>query len=228
MIEIATRALPAPLAERVAEALAALYSHPERALLPWYRYTIYAELIANERAGGAARAWLDILATRRVLFCWQPYARSVWPGEWTQPEYLLALAERLLRGAADRAAAAAQLDRAHALADVAGEPATSPHYCAWCVFEAGLRALESAWAVDQWRVDRAATGATGCADDAGTYAAIAVAGGSWRPSSSGRIGRWDWQTDDAQLRRAVFWEWWLRDAVAAAWDKSEDSGGAPG
>jgi hypothetical protein len=106
---------------------------------------------------------------------------------------------------------------------VAGEPATSPYYCAWCVFEAALRALDSAWSYDQSRaVLSPPEDATNCADDACTYAAIAAGGGTWRPivqtgSAAGAVGRWEWQTEDVRLRRAVFWEWWLRDAVSTAW-----------
>jgi len=212
--------MPAQLTARLAEALAALYRHPERALLSWYRYAIYTALTIGEPLrGGAARARLDILAVRRVLFCWPPDAGDLWPA----PEQLLALAEQLLVGTADRAGIGKQLNRAHALADIAGADVTSPRYCGWCVYEAALRALGSACAYDQLRAGRASASydVADCADDASTYAAIAVAGGAWHPAGArGRadaVGRWDWQTEEAQLRRAVFWEWWLREAVPAAW-----------
>lgn len=217
--------MPAPITARIAEALAALYRHPERALLPWYRYAIYAEFTpGNDVDGQAARAWLDILAVRHVLFCWQPCTQG-WPDTWLQPNQLLVLAEQLMRHATDRSHARAAVNRAQALADVAGEEPTSPHYCSWCVYEAALRALHNAWAYSQLCAGRATDGAAISTDDACTYAAIAVAGGTWQPLGAGAgtvgaRGRWDWQTQEAQLRRAVFWEWWLRDAVPAAWARA--------
>jgi hypothetical protein len=202
--------MPAQLADRLAEAHSALYRHPERALLSWYRYAIYNELTSAELVrGGAARARLDILAVRRALFCWPPGADDLQPA----PGQLLALAEQLLVGSADRAGIARQLNRAHALADIAGADISSPRYCGWCVYEAALRALGSAYAYYQLRAGPASASydVADTADDASSYAAVAVAGGAWH------LGQWDWQTEEAQLRRAVFWEWWLREAVPAAW-----------
>lgn len=211
--------MPAQLTARLAEALAALYRHPERALLSWYRYAIYTALTIGEPLrDGAMRARLDILAARRALFCWPPDAGDLRPA----PEQLLALADQLLVGTADRAGIGKQLNRAHALADIAGADVTSPRYCGWCVYEAALRALDSACAYDQLRAGHASASydIADSADDASTYAAVAVAGGAWHPAGAltrGGVGRWDWQTEDARLRRAVFWEWWLREAVPAAW-----------
>jgi hypothetical protein len=225
-VEVALVPMPPAITDRIAEAMAALYRHPERALLPWYRYAIYAALTPGQPTDRfAARAWLDIIAVRHVLFCWRPSAHG-WPAAWLQPAQLLALAERLLRNGDDRSSACTAVNRAQALADVAGEEASSPHYCSWCVYEAALRALQNAWSLSQppaSSTDGPHSSAATSIDDASTYAAIAVAGGAWRPlnSSNGATavkGRWDWQTEEAQLRRAVFWEWWLRDAVPAAWD----------
>jgi hypothetical protein len=214
--------MPGHITVRVEEALAALYRHPERALLAWYRYAIYTALAQGAPLRGyAARAWLDVIAVQHVLFCWQADRRGPWSRLWPQPAQLLALAEEVMAGRADHAALGRLLDRAQALADVAGEDATSPRYCTWCVYEAALRALNSAWLCDQLgqgAADAPPAAQTGCADDASMYAAIAVSGGSWYPTRGG-VGRWDWQTTDARLRRAVFWEWWLRDAVPAAWHK---------
>jgi hypothetical protein len=222
IVEGALVPMPVSITARIGEALAALFRHPERALLPWYRYAIYAELTPDNHVDGqAARAWLDILAVRRVLFCWQP--SQGWPDAWLQPGQLLGLAEELVQRAADRSYARTTVNRAQALADVAGEEPTSPHYCSWCVYEAALRALHNAWAYSQLCAGRTADNSAVSTDDACTYAAIAVAGGTWQPLGAGAgkfggaWGRWDWQTQEAQLRRAVFWEWWLRDAVPAAW-----------
>jgi len=217
--------LPAQLTDRLAEGLAALYRHPERTLLAWHRYAIYTALtIGDPLRGGAARIWLDILAVRHALFCWPHDSHDLWP----TPEDLLALAEQTLAAAADCASVGKQLNRAQALADIAGADITSPRYCGWCVYEGALRALGGAWAYDRLRAGRDAGAAmydpTSCADDASTYAATAVAGGEWHhagaPGRGADVGRWDWQTEDAQLRRAVFWEWWLREAVPTAWRRA--------
>jgi len=178
--------LPAHITARVEEALQALYCHSERALLPWYRYAIYMALtIGAPFQGRAARVWLIIAAARHVLFCWQVYARGPWSRDWTGPDQLLTLAEQVMQGTVDHVRISTQLNRAHALADVAGEDVTSRWHCSWCVYEAALRALSAAWLYDQLRA-RCATNTlppdeTSCADDASTYAAIAIAGGMWHP-----------------------------------------------
>jgi len=216
------------VATRLGEALSALHRHPQRTLLPWYRHAIYTALSAPALVGGLrVRAWLEIATVQHILFCWQPRA---WVTSWPQPHHLVALAEQALVGATDRAHVGAHLNRAQALADVVGEPDTSAEYCTWCVFEAALRTLHSAYQYDQWRALNVAApcsiDATGCMDDASMYAAIAVGGGTWSPgvaSAYGEgaiVGRWEWQTPEAQLRRAVFWEWWLREAIPSAWRRA--------
>jgi hypothetical protein len=136
-----------------------------------------------------------------------------WSRLCSQPAQLLTLAEEVMAGKADHATLSKQLNRAQALADVAGEEEISPRYCTWCVYEAALRTLNSAWRYDQLcrsATDISPADQTGCADDASTYAAIAIGGGRWHPISgewegaASAVGRWDWQTMEAQLRRAVF------------------------
>ena len=49
--------MPADLADRVSEALGALYRHPNQTLLAWYRYAIYDALVVDHcQASYAARA----------------------------------------------------------------------------------------------------------------------------------------------------------------------------
>jgi hypothetical protein len=220
--------LPAQLADRVSEALGALYRHPEQTLLAWYRIAIYDALLADgSRAGYAARAWIDVLSVRHVLFCWQPYARTRWPTAWLQPHDLLRLAEHTLEGVADPSVVQRQLTRAQALSDVVGERTTSVQYPAWCVFEAALRALESTWiyctsgAVRAMQ-NSALPGSVGL-DDASRYAAIAIAGSLTparsAPKTQTAASDRTVATADAaaQLRLTFFWEWWLREAVPEAW-----------
>ena len=204
-------ALPNSVAERIAEAHEALFRHPARTLLPWYRYAIYSALAAEEpQSSRLIHAWLDILAVRHILFCWQPPA-GAWLPSWPQPQQLLALAEELLANPTDATNVRVQLNRAQALADIVGAAPTAPDYPSWCVYEAALRSLNSAWLAAQPQRDHAA-GPIDCANDASGYAAIAVAGASWQSPAAGVE-----QAEDAQLRRAVFWEWWLRTGVPTAW-----------
>jgi Immunity protein Imm5 len=222
--------VPAHLADRVREALGALYRHPDQTLLAWYRYAIYDALLADRSgASYAARAWIDVLSVQHVVFCWQSYARLGWPATWLQPTDLLELAEQTLEGMVDPAVIQRQITRAQALADVVGEPASSAQYPVWCVFEAALRALQSAWIYHAHGATTAApnNGATGAVglDDASRYAAIAIAGSptpargdpQTRTTLSGRNVA---PTDvAAQLRRTFFWEWWLREAIPQAWQR---------
>jgi immunity protein Imm5 of predicted polymorphic toxin system len=208
--------MPADLAERVSEALGALYRR--QSLLAWYRYAIYDALLADHHpAGYAARAWLDVLSAQHVLFCWQPYARRGWPTAWLQPADLLGLAEQTVQGLADPAVVQRQLTRAAALADLVGEPATSAEYPAWCVFEAARRALQSAWIAHTHAAGAAALNGRaadpGGLDDASWYAAIAVAGSLSYACGEPRVRPAD---ADAQLRWTFFWEWWLREAIPQA------------
>jgi hypothetical protein len=223
--------IPAQLADRVSEALGALYRHPEQTLLAWYRYAIYDALVADGRyASYAARAWIDVLSVRQVLFCWQPYAQAGWPASWLQPADLLGLAEQTLQGAVDPAQLQRQITRATALADVVGEPVSSAEYPAWCVFEAALRALQSTWICHTHYAAPAApnsgpAGAVGL-DDASRYAAIAIAGKltharSGPPALAAHPDRAAASADAAaQLRQTFFWEWWLREAIPQAWQRS--------
>lgn len=220
-------AVPADLSDRVSEALGALYRHPNQTLLAWYRYAIYDALVADHRrASYAARAWIDVLSVQHVLFCWQPYARMGWPTTWVQPTDLLGLAERSLQGLVDPAVVQRQLTHAAALADLLGEPATSAQYPAWCVFEAALRALQSAWIAHSHDVtlgaqNGGAAGAVGL-DDASWYAAIAIAGSLTQACSDPQTrtahpDRAITAVDAAaQLRWTFFWEWWLREAIPQA------------
>jgi hypothetical protein len=219
--------MPAQIADRVSDALGALYRHPNQTLLAWYRYAIYAAMVADQhQAGYTTRAWVDVLSARHVLFCWQPYAQKGWPSAWAQPADLLGLAEQTLQGMGDPSAVQRQISHAAALADMIGAPAASAQYPAWCVFEAALRALQSAWIAHMRDSAQAAQGSADAGavglDDASWYAAIAIAGGLPLACSEPRTGaapadRGGTTADAAvRLRWTFFWEWWLREAIPQA------------
>lgn len=210
---------PFDLAERVSEALGALYRHPAQTLLAWYRYAIYDALLIDQRPSSyAARAWIDVLSARHVLFCWQPYERAGWSTAWLRPADLLDMAEQALEGRRHAADVQRQITRAQALADMAGADPSSAVYPAWCVFEAACRALESAWICRTYAEAPAAPMRRAPAlDDASKYAAIAAAGRTTPRSAAALAGRADSLADDpAQLRQTFFWEWWLREAIPQA------------
>ncbi len=224
-------AIPPDLDALVATTITALHQHPERSLVPALRREIYAALDARSRLHGQrARAWLDILAVRHVLFCWRPLARGKWRASGDLPERLLVLAEQALCGAADRRTVEVQLDRAQEIAFLTGELETSPRYCGWCVCEAAIRALLSAYVFAALRHNGSAAppsiGNPARCDDAASYAAIAVGGGTWHPviddslGIDAEVGVWDWSAEEVRLRRAVFWEWWLREAIPLAWRRA--------
>jgi hypothetical protein len=223
--------VPVHLMDRMSEALAALYRHPTQTLLAWYRYAIYDAIVAERSpASYAARAWIDVLSVQHVLFCWQPYARTGWPATWLQPTDLLRLAEQTVQGTVDLATVSRQITRALALADVVGEPATSAQYPAWCVFEAALRALQTAESAHPHAATPApnsgAAGAVGL-DDASGYAAIAIADnrlpvfGEQRTRTPHVDRAFTPAEAAAQLRQTFFWEWWLREAIPQAWQRRE-------
>jgi hypothetical protein len=220
--------VPVHIADRVTEALGALYRHPDQTLLAWYRYTIYHALLADgSRVSYAVRTWIDVLSVQQVLFCWQPYARIDWRVTWPQPKDLLGLAEQTLQGIVDTVVVERQLTRAEALADVIGEDATSAHYARWCVFEAALRALRSAWIYLAYCTTSAPPNSSTTGglelDDASSYAAIAIAGSLVHSHSDPRMltayKGVSPETSEAQLRRTFFWEWWLREAIPQAWQR---------
>lgn len=226
MLEIAVP-IPADLADRVSEAQAALFRHPDQTLPSWYRYAIYEAILAERsQASYAARAWIDVLSARHVQFCWQPYQRSGWAATWLQPADLISSAEQALHDTADPAVVQRQIARAEALADMVGAPAASAQYPAWCVFEAALRALQSAWACHTYTATPVAPNHAGARaaglDDASWYAAIAIAAD--RPASYANPQARTTQPDRAfapadaaaQLRWTFFWEWWLHEAIPQA------------
>jgi hypothetical protein len=124
--------------------------------------------------------WIDVLSVQHVFFCWQAYTRRGWPTSWVQPADLLGLAERSLQGLVDQAVVERQITHSAALADRIGESVTFAQYPARCVFEAALRALQSAWIAHTHDATPAAQngGAAGVVglDDPCWHAAIAIAG----------------------------------------------------
>ena len=89
--------VPSSLNHLIAAALDAAREHPQHALLPLQRYTIYEYLGSIKEARGyRRRAWLAVLTAEHVLPLWQ----QVRPHD-NRAEHLLTLAKEVLRAHAD-------------------------------------------------------------------------------------------------------------------------------
>lgn len=92
-----------------------------------------------------------------------------------------------------------------------GEAPTSLYYPAWCVYLSAMTTLFEALGFGWWD------------GDAGKWAVIAYAGGTWTAFEEQDLddftpqGTWDYSSPDVITKRREFWEWWCREAVLDAW-----------
>jgi hypothetical protein len=220
--------LPPRINTSVTLALNEMHRHPERLLSLERRRTIYTAFRQDaDHAGQRALAQLDILTARYVLPYWQPLADGHWQCYGYMPGKMITFAEGLLAGIVDQAEAVEVAGMGQEMADLTGELDTSPYYCSWTAFEAALLALFSALAsigIDAYRIDLNDTSEYNRFKDAAHWAAIAYAGGRWYPivdqdedEYGEGAGIWDWDCEEVRIRRQLFWEWWLREAIPSAW-----------
>jgi hypothetical protein len=207
--------LPTKLKEAIEQAYTAMLEEEEHALIPFYRAAIY-EVILEEARDYQIRGWLDILTAQHVL----PLYKQVWP-EKDMADKLLELSQAVLLGTLDR------------------NKAEDIFYEMWNLFVElpGLEgsplshvkandALTSAIFSLSWLVKPISTYpkvSLQTADDdwfdpeisdSAMWAAAACSGGTY-----------DTEYCDPTARRE-FWEWWLHEAIPAAWDLA-DSPAAP-
>lgn len=208
-------ALPAQLAQRMREALEAVHRHPAHDLNLGHREAIWAALGPREVGGTGhkRRAVLALLAAGRVLPLWRdvqlPEEMVVWELQDADPRRVLTIALRVLDGAVDRAyaerATSSVFNTLNALAAVPGNEV--PHF----VGLSADRALATALSDERFDPDALNLSLTDAARDAWTYDATYFAAGA---AADGPLTQPD---TDAGKRRA-FWEWWLTQAVPAAWE----------
>lgn len=213
--------LPLTLTDRIAAAQQALRRHPQGHLDPGYRHAIYAAfgpkstaLSSAAPAGRARRVRLGMLATQHVLPKWQ----ALWPAD-DMPQRLVRAADELTSGMLDPQVAREFWDAMWArLEELMSEPAyqSATYQDPLSVGVSAAFTLSAALHDEQFdpaRIDYALadTDTDVFSKDAAFWASTAYAGPIWEP------------TTDPQQRRS-FWEWWLTEAVPAAWSSVEDRG----
>jgi|SRR5690348_13235900 len=214
-------ALPADLQRQLDLALDAVRRDPAHALTLGHRQAIWSSLgprldpvtpdTAANATGYRRRLKLAILAARHVLPLWQPwpprYAIEQYDQTMADPRELVQLAENVLADPAEIGGARYRFSRSWSAAtDLfdAEDPQTG---------SAALSAVKTLkTAIEDEEFDPATPDYAltdfdrdPWSQDASYFAAVASANGSLL----------DTQSDPA--RRLEFWEWWLTQAVPAAW-----------
>lgn len=226
--------LPRSLQQALDDAYSAMLQHSMYVLLPKWRQAVYRALGPLSDEGGAidpspnleryrARLTLDLLTVRRVLPIWHRlYPNDPWP------QRILDLVEDVLSRRTRVEVARAEAENASDLLDrwhfvnggyqpEAGMTATGPvqpwiTLSAYTVCLAAVEALRDAAGMNTFDAgpwdeeDTDADVDPGCTDVA-LWAASAYAG-----TELGLM------QDRARCRE--FWEWWLKEAVPAAWQTS--------
>lgn len=201
--------IPLSLQQLINESLDGVYVHHLHALLPIHRQAIYDCLgPARDSQARRIRGWLDIVTARRVLPIWladRPHDGRVMR--------LLTLAERVLRNQGDERGVR---DEAEVVwwwltdDDHGGryEKLSSPAY-----YSLGAAILAVFSSLDDnpligMHLEGSETDANidEASSDAAKWAANAAAGPVWRQDSN-------------NAERLKFWEWWLTEAVPAAWEQ---------
>jgi len=223
--------LPQIVTQHIDRALHFMRAHPDHRLLPIYRRAIYRALHeADQIIGTRARIWLDIYAVQQVIALWQPIGHDPQDSYNYLPQQLLTLAEGVMQGTVDRTSAEEMAAQAQEMSDLTGESALSPYFHAWCVFEAALCALVTALGDDPG-ADVVMDAATTDEDlryqsDAAKWVVTAYAGGRWEVVVDAEVGYgeeagiWDYTSYEVRSKRRGFWEWWLHEAISAAWQQA--------
>lgn len=203
------------LQQAIDQAYEAVEQHPQHALLPFYRGEIYKAIspaIYNalreliDPPAYRVRVMLSLLTGPQILPVWQQER----PDD-TWPQDLLDMVERVLRGTVSPEQASIEaekaFDQAGELAQTMEEPALQR---VWAVVAFAIEALFEAAGAHGFGtmiISRNETDANldPWTSDPALWAAAAYAGPVWDPESD-------------SIRRKEFWEWWLREALPAAWE----------
>lgn len=199
--------LPDPLRAAIEQARVMLASERAGDLPLALRRRLWAALGPLDTEGRKRRARLAIASARHVLPAWD----AAYPGDGT-PERLLALAEAVIAGSADEVSCARYRALALSHFDSLSSLAAAPIVVA--AGYAAAQALAAALfdeAFDPERIDPAVSDneLDPMERDASYLAAVVSAGGP------------PWHSSTSAARRRAFWEWWLHEAVPAAWSADE-------
>jgi len=197
--------LPEAVTQAIAQAREALDRNPRSDLNRGYRHVIWAALGPRDEQGRHRRARLAIISAQRVLPIWE----RTWPKD-RKPHEVLALAEHVLRGRADQTAAKRQRDEAFAYMDALSDRSRNkiPVSAGYSAVQALSTALwDEFFDPADINVELTDDHVDPEERDAAYFAALVSANGP----------PWDDHSDPN--RRREFWEWWLREAVSAAWEQ---------
>ncbi|MEP6776385.1 MAG: Imm5 family immunity protein [Chloroflexota bacterium] len=194
-------------------ALDAMRKHPQSALLPYYRWTIYRALgPINSFQTRFLRVRLALLSARKVQYVWQEEQ----PGD-TQVLRFITLAHKVLRDEIlpeiGRAQAEDALDQVAALVIESEKPGkTNVTTRAQSAMLAAIEALFEASGTYTFNTAYNYEGETDIdldpwSSDAALYAAIALSGAVWN-------------VEQAYAKRSEFWEWWLLEAIPSLYTES--------
>ncbi len=194
-------------------ALDAMRKHPQCALLPYYRWTIYQALgPLNNLQTRFLRVRLALLSARKVQHVWQEEQAGD-----AQPEQLIILARMVLRDEVlreeGRAQAESALDQVTLVASASGHPDKAQ--VSTRAQSAMLAAIEALFEASGTYTFNTAYNYEGETDvdldpwssDAALYAAIALSGAVWN-------------VDQDYAKRSEFWEWWLLEAIPSLYTES--------
>ena len=194
-------------------ALDSMRKHPQSALLPYYRWTIYQALgPLNSLQTRFLRVRLALLSARKVLHVWQEEQ----PGD-AQPEQLIVLAKMVLRDEVlreeGRAQAESALDQVTLLASESGHPDKAEvSFRAQSAMLAAIEALFEASGTYTFNTAYNYEGETDIdldpwSSDAALYAAMALSGAVWNVAQD-------------YGKRNEFWEWWLLEAIPSLYSET--------
>jgi len=190
-------AIPSELQKLIKDALESVRCHPQHDLNLGYR---------QDKVGHRRRAFLASLAIRHVLPIWN----KAFPNDDT-PEKILAEADQVMNGAVNEEVAIKDIDQ---FWKYLWKLASSTKNMAVAVGLGAVQALATAIQDESFDPDNIDYDATDSQEfdnnDASFFAAVAYANGpTWEVVA---------EAESNPVKRQEFWEWWLAEAVPAAWE----------
>ena len=182
--------------------------HDQHLLLPFHRFMLY-QTVLRHRDRNRVLSWFNVITARHVLPIWN----TVWPDD-TVPANLIDLTVRSLTGEMLRASDQAQLGKADDHLERLGysaamAPGRSRAFYAGSAtlstFRIALRGMQFDGV--EIRDDFTDDDLDPTCSDPALDAVRAYAGAMWE------------ENNDA-VKRLEFWRWWLRDALAEAWQQA--------
>ncbi|RUT04272.1 hypothetical protein DSM106972_045000 [Dulcicalothrix desertica PCC 7102] len=200
--------IPSKLQELILSALSSVRVHPSHDLNLGYRHAIWAAF-GDDEYGHRRRAMLALKTVRHVLPIWNkkfPYD--------DRPGYILNLAEKTLAGTISVEVAENESERLWREMQQLGYGGHGMVFTVGC---AAVAALDTAIDDETFDPDDIDFNLTDNEDtegnDSSFFAACAYADGAVWKTVSG---------EQNPIKRLEFWNWWLTQAVPAAWSAVED------